>query len=94
MGDASQAQSVVDNLHHNGALVLCNPGASNVPDSDSKSSEQQQPEVHLHAETPQERQDSEETSGAGDLKVCKCDSLKKDTPETSTDKGHLGKRSW
>ncbi|XP_056229300.1 uncharacterized protein LOC130167309 [Seriola aureovittata] len=91
LDDVSQVQSAVDDLHHNGALVLCNPGTSSVPDTESKSS-QQLPEVHLHAEAPQDSLNCEDMSGVADLKACKCDSPSKDITEISkanTSTGHL-----
>lgn len=34
--DAARVQSEVDNSSHNGALVLCNPGALRTPESESQ----------------------------------------------------------
>ncbi|XP_075999092.1 proton-coupled zinc antiporter SLC30A1 [Genypterus blacodes] len=33
LGDVNKVQSAVDHLHHNRTLILCNPGASSVPDA-------------------------------------------------------------
>ncbi|XP_070684675.1 LOW QUALITY PROTEIN: proton-coupled zinc antiporter SLC30A1 [Pempheris klunzingeri] len=61
LGDVSQ--SAVDDTFHNGALVLCNPGTSSIPDSDSQPP-QLEPQVHLHAAAPQDGADCEVASGA------------------------------
>ncbi|XP_034460130.1 zinc transporter 1 [Hippoglossus hippoglossus] len=89
LDDVVKVQSAADDSLCNGALVLCNPGASSVPEADSQTP---QPEVHLHAAAPQ---DSE--SGSADLKACKVESLSKDITETSKDNnsmGHLDVPVW
>lgn len=93
LDDVSQVQSAVDDSFHNGALVLCNPGTSSIPDTDSQTP-RRQPDVHLHAAAPQDSQDCELASGLADLKPCKCESHSKDFTEISEDNasvGHLGK---
>ncbi|XP_044059963.1 zinc transporter 1 [Siniperca chuatsi] len=85
LDDVSRVQSAVDNSLHNGALVLCNPGTSSVPDTDPQTP-QQQPEVHLHAAAPQDSRNCEVASGVADL------SHSEDITELSKDKtcmGHL-----
>ncbi|XP_033970834.1 zinc/cadmium resistance protein [Trematomus bernacchii] len=64
--DGSHVQSAVNDSHHNGALVLCNPGTSSVPDTDCQTAPKT--EVHLHAAAPEESWDC----GAAQLKVNKC----------------------
>lgn len=56
--DVSLVQSAVDDSLHNGALVLCNPGTSIIPDNDSQIPEPQA-QVHLHAAAPQDSKDCE-----------------------------------
>ena len=90
LDDVVKVQAAADDSLCNGALVLCNPGASSVPEADPQTP---QPEVHLHAAAPP---DSE--SGSADLQI-NVESLSKDITETSKDKnsvGHLGKSlaSW
>ncbi|XP_068441925.1 proton-coupled zinc antiporter SLC30A1 isoform X2 [Clinocottus analis] len=41
LDDVSHVQSAVDNSLHNGALVLCNPGTSSIPDTASQTTRQQ-----------------------------------------------------
>ena len=48
--------AAVDDSLQNGALVLCNPGTSSVPDIDQQTP-RHQPEVHLHAAAPQDSRD-------------------------------------
>lgn len=93
LDDVSQVRSAVDDSFHNGALVLCNPGASNIPDTDPQFPEQQR-EVHPHAAAPQESRDCEVARGMGVVKACKCESHSMDITEISKDStcvGHLGK---
>ncbi|XP_053278063.1 uncharacterized protein LOC128439697 [Pleuronectes platessa] len=89
LDDVVKVQSAAHDSLCNGALVLCNPGASSVPAADSQTP---QPEVHLHAAAPL---DSE--SGPADLKACKVESLSKAITETSKEKksvGHLDAPVW
>lgn len=91
LDDVSQVQSAVDDVLHNGALVLCNPGASTIPETDSQAPEQQR-EVHPHPAAPQDSQDCEVEKGVVDLKARKCESHSKDIAEISKDStcvGHL-----
>uniref|UniRef100_A0A8C9YD27 Cation efflux protein cytoplasmic domain-containing protein n=1 Tax=Sander lucioperca TaxID=283035 RepID=A0A8C9YD27_SANLU len=91
LDDVSHVQSAMDDSLHNGALVLCNPGTSSVPDTDSQTL-QQQPEVHLHAAATQDSMDCDVASGVAVLKVCKCESRSDDITESSKDNtcmGHL-----
>ncbi|XP_071353274.1 proton-coupled zinc antiporter SLC30A1 isoform X2 [Trachinotus anak] len=89
LDDVSRVQSAVDDVFHNGALVLCNPGTSSVSYTDSKSS-QQEPEVHLHADAPQDSLDHEVMSGVADLKAFKCEGPSKDITEFSIDNTSMG----
>ncbi|XP_008289893.1 zinc transporter 10 [Stegastes partitus] len=68
----SKVQSAVDDSLHSGAFLLCNPGTSSAPDTDSQTP-QQQPEVHLHG--------CEEGSGAEDPKAYECESPSTDVSE-------------
>ncbi|XP_062275539.1 uncharacterized protein LOC133980761 isoform X2 [Scomber scombrus] len=70
LDDVNQVRSAVDDSFHNGALVLCNPGASTIPDTDPQFPEQQR-KVHLHAAAPQDSRDCEVARGVGVLKACK-----------------------
>ncbi|XP_078099750.1 proton-coupled zinc antiporter SLC30A1 [Sander vitreus] len=90
LDDVSHVQSAMDDSLHNGALVLCNPGTSSVPDTDSQTL--QQPEVHLHAAATQDSIYCDVASGVAVLKVCKCESRSDDITESSKDStcmGHL-----
>lgn len=82
--DVSQVQSAVEDSLHNGALVLCNPGASTITDTDSQAPESQV-EVHLDATAPKDGGDSEIASSVVDLS-----NLKDITDGIRI--GHLGKR--
>ncbi|KAK2847268.1 hypothetical protein Q5P01_010267 [Channa striata] len=68
LDEVNQVQSAVDTLLHNGALVLCNPETSSVPDTDSQTPEQQ-PQVHLCAASPQNIWDSDVVRRGRDLKI-------------------------
>nr|XP_046244681.1 zinc homeostasis factor 1 [Scatophagus argus] len=85
--DVSQVQSAVDDLLHSGTLVLCNPGTSSIPDTDSQTPE---PQVEVHTAAPQDNRDCEVVSGAADL------SHSKDITELSKDNTcmeHLGSQN-
>ncbi|XP_053177271.1 zinc transporter 10 isoform X1 [Scomber japonicus] len=91
LDDVSQVRSAVDDSFHNGALVLCNPGASTIPDTDPQFPEQQR-EVHPHAAAPQDSRDCEVARGMGVVKACKCESHSMDITEIAKDStcvGHL-----
>ncbi|XP_030601000.1 uncharacterized protein LOC115791053 isoform X2 [Archocentrus centrarchus] len=78
----SQVESAMDNVLHSGALVLCNPVTSSIPDTDSKSP-LQQPEVHLH--------ECKVVNSAEGVKPWKCESDIRDfieSPEHNTSTGH------
>ncbi|KAE8295270.1 putative zinc transporter protein [Larimichthys crocea] len=80
------SQSGVDDSLHNGVFVLCNPGTSSIPDTDSQNPEPQA-EVYLHAAATQDSRDCGLTSAAADL------SHSEDNAEISKDnafKGQLG----
>ncbi|XP_045893182.1 zinc transporter 1 isoform X1 [Micropterus dolomieu] len=64
--ELGRVQSAVEDMLHNGALVLCNPGTSCDPDTDSQTP-QRQPAVHLHAAPPRDSSNCEVTSGVADL---------------------------
>ncbi|XP_050934866.1 uncharacterized protein LOC108889245 isoform X6 [Lates calcarifer] len=84
--DVSHVQSAVDDSLHNGTLVLCNPGTSSFPDTDS------QTPVHLHAADPQDSWDCDVVSGFADLKIWKCESHSKDITEIFEDNTSMGHR--
>ncbi|GAA6235291.1 zinc/cadmium resistance protein-like [Lates japonicus] len=86
LDDVSHVQSAVDNSLHNGTLVLCNPGTSSFPDTDS------QTPVHLHAAAPQDSWDCDVVSGFADLKTWKCESHSKDITEIFEDNTSMGHR--
>lgn len=86
LDDVSQVQSPADDSLHDGLLVLCNPGTSSVPDTDSQTP-QPQPEVPLHAAAPQDSRDCEVVSGGADLSQSD-----RHITEDNTCMGHLGKR--
>ncbi|TKS80990.1 Zinc transporter 1 [Collichthys lucidus] len=76
------SHSGVDDSLHNGVFVLCNPGTSSIPDTDS-----QNPEVYLHAAATRDSRDCGLASAAADL------SHSEDDAEIFKDnafKGHLG----
>nr|XP_019965812.1 PREDICTED: zinc transporter 1-like isoform X1 [Paralichthys olivaceus] len=81
LDDISKVHSAADDSLCNGALVLCNPGASSIPEADSKTP---QPEVHLHAAAPPDQ------SGSADLTACKVESHSKDITDTSQDNNSMG----
>ncbi|XP_034405070.1 zinc transporter 1 [Cyclopterus lumpus] len=94
LDDVRHVQSVVDHSLHNGALVLCNPGTSSVPDTDSQTARQQP--FLLRAAAQRDSRDSEAGGRVAELKVCQCESRSVDTTEASKDDacmGHLGKRA-
>lgn len=80
----SHVESAVDDMLHSGALVLCNPVTSSIPDTDSKS-QLQQPEAHLH--------ELKVLNSADGVTACKCESDFRQSPEHSTCTGHHGKSS-
>ncbi|XP_035536178.1 zinc transporter 1 [Morone saxatilis] len=83
--DVRRVQSAVNDSLHNGALVLCNPGTSSIPDADTQTPEPQA-EVHLHAAAQQDSRDCELAPSAADL------SHSEDITEISKDNtcvGHL-----
>ncbi|XP_070762127.1 proton-coupled zinc antiporter SLC30A1 [Enoplosus armatus] len=69
LDDVSRVLSAMDDSVHNGALVLCNPGTSSIPDTDSQIP-QAQPEVHLHAAAPQDGQDYEDIAEISKDNIC------------------------
>lgn len=82
--------SAADDSLQNGSLVLCNPGTSSVPDSDSQTPE---PQVHVPppAAAPQDGRDYEVASSVADL------SHSEDVTEASKDNtsvGHFGERVY
>ncbi|KAF3692740.1 Zinc transporter 1 [Channa argus] len=71
LDDVNQIQSAVDTLLHNGALVLCNPDTSSIPDTESQTPDQQ-PQIHLHAAAPHDIWVSDIVRSVRDLKVFQC----------------------
>ncbi|XP_070825768.1 proton-coupled zinc antiporter SLC30A1 [Chaetodon trifascialis] len=79
--EEAKGQAAVDDSLRNGALVLCNPGISSIPDTDSQTSKHQA-EV-LHEAAPRDSKDYDVTSSVADL------SLSKDIHKDSSSIGHL-----
>ncbi|KAK5868680.1 hypothetical protein PBY51_009673 [Eleginops maclovinus] len=68
--DGSHIHSAMNDSHNNGALILCNPGTSSVPDTDFQTL--QKPEVHLHAAAFQDSSNCGAASSVSHLRVNKC----------------------
>ncbi|XP_076592204.1 uncharacterized protein LOC143323913 isoform X2 [Chaetodon auriga] len=79
--EEAKGQAAVDDSLHNGALILCNPGISSIPDTDSQTSKHQA-EV-LHEAAPRDGKVYDVASSVADL------SPSKDIHKDNTSIGHL-----
>lgn len=86
LSDVHQVHSAVDDSLNYGAIVLCNPGASSIADTESSAPEPQA-EVCRDGGAPQDSRDSKTASSVAVLSHCK------DITDTSKeDVWNVGKR--
>ncbi|KAG7479670.1 hypothetical protein JOB18_031821 [Solea senegalensis] len=86
LSDVTRVQSAADDSLNSGALVLYNPGATSIMDSDSQTPQLWRPDIHLHSNTEM----SEDSTCMGHLDSQKessitsvCKSLQVESPERS-----------